>query len=580
MEWKTRYEQWRNHEALDAELKAQLQNLEHDEAKQEEHFYQYIQFGTGGMRGELAPGTNRMNIYTVRRAAEGMARYIDKQGGEAKQRGVAIAYDSRYYSKRFAIESARTMGKYGIRTYIFENLRPTPELSFAVRTLNAHNGIVITASHNPPEYNGFKVYGEDGGQIPPQAAGEVIQEIESIPNELDIQVAEQAQLEKDGLLVWIGEDIDGPYVEKVTTLVQQPQVIQKASETLKIVFSPLHGTAASLVPRVLRQAGFKHVTTVEEQCTPDPEFSTVSSPNPEEPAAFEHAIELGKVQQADLLMATDPDADRMGVVCKGPDDEYVPLTGNQVGALMLHYLLSQYQAQGCLPQNGVMLKTIVTSELGRAIADLFHIQTIDTLTGFKYIGEKIKTFEQSGEHQFLFGYEESYGYLIGDFVRDKDAVQACLLIAEVAAHYHQQGLTLYDALTAIYEEVGYYKEGLESITLKGLEGTRQIEQITSRFRDHQWLRDTFPQITAVEDYQIRKRTWFTTGQEEDITLPQANVVKCLIDDDTWFCIRPSGTEPKIKCYFGVKSDSDKNSTTKLAQLKTQVMNQIELETKA
>ena len=451
MSWKEQYSKWLNFSALEQEWKELLEQRKGNDVELEDCFYKNLEFGTGGMRGEIGPGPNRMNTYTIRRAAEGLARFISKNGDEAKERGVAIAFDSRHKSRQFALESALTLGKHGIRSYLFHDLRPTPELSFAVRHLNAYGGIVITASHNPPEYNGFKVYGEDGGQLPPGPAEELVQFVNGIEDELVIEVANEMELKGDRTLQVVSEEIDEEYNKQLKTILIQKELINEYGKDVKIVFTPLHGAANLPVRRVLETSGFTQLTVVPEQELPDPDFSTVKSPNPEEHAAFELAIKHGKKLEADVLLATDPDGDRVGVAVKDPSGEYVVLTGNQTGALMLDYILTQKKELGTLPSNGIVLKTIVTSEIGRAIAEKHQLLTLDTLTGFKFIGEKIKEYEQTGEYQFLFGYEESYGYLIGDFVRDKDAVQACLLAAELATYYKSRQMNLYDGLMEVID---------------------------------------------------------------------------------------------------------------------------------
>ncbi|WLD94025.1 phospho-sugar mutase [Alkalihalobacillus sp. AL-G] len=574
MSWKRNYERWNQFTQLDTELQQQLTAIQDQEDQLEECFYKNLEFGTGGMRGEIGPGTNRMNKYTIRKASEGLARYIEKHGDVAKAQGVVIAYDSRHKSPEFAMEAAKTLAYHGIQTYVFDELRPTPELSFAVRYLNAFSGIVITASHNPPEYNGYKVYGEDGGQLPPDTASEVIHYVNEVENELEVQTASEEELKTTGLLTMLGAEIDRTYVEKLVGVSVNPDLIQKEND-LKIVFTPLHGTANKPVREGLDALGFKNVTVVHEQELPDPEFSTVKSPNPEEHAAFAHAIQYGERENADLLLATDPDADRVGVAVKNKQDEYVVLTGNQTGALLLNYLLSQKKKQGVLPENGVVLKTIVTSEIGRAIASEYGLKTVDTLTGFKFIGEKIKEYEKSGEHSFLFGYEESYGYLIGDFVRDKDAVQACLMAAEVAAYYKSKGMTLYEGLLEVFEKYGFYQEGLESLTLKGKQGAEQIQGILATFRNQPPSEFAGIPITVIEDYQDRERLIVEKTETEPIGLPPSNVIKYLLEDGSWVCLRPSGTEPKIKFYFGVQSSSLEGSQVNLANLKEDVMKKVD-----
>lgn len=574
MNWQNTYEKWINSPTLDKELKLKLEEMKGNDVLLEDCFYKNLEFGTGGMRGEIGPGTNRMNLYTIRKASEGLAKFISQFGEEAKKRGVVIAYDSRHKSPEFALESALTLGKHGIKTYIFDELRPTPELSFAVRYLKAEAGIVITASHNPPEYNGYKVYGNDGGQLPPAAANEVIEQVNSVENELEITVANEQDLLNNGLLQYIGEEVDQAYTEKLKTIVVNPELIAEQAD-LKIVFSPLHGTANKPVRKGLDAIGFQNVTVVKEQELPDANFSTVKSPNPEEHAAFELAIKYGTEIDADVLIATDPDADRVGVAVKDLSGEYKVLTGNQTGALMLDYILSQRKANGTLPNNGVVLKTIVTSEIGRAVAQAYDIDTVDTLTGFKFIGEKIKEYEESGKYRFLFGYEESYGYLIGDFVRDKDAVQACLMAAEVAAYYKSKGKTLYQGLLEVFDKYGYYLEDLHSLTLKGKAGAEQIQEILQSFRRQPPTEIASSVVELIEDYQASERKYAGGAEYEQINLPKSNVLKYKLADGSWFCIRPSGTEPKVKFYFGVRGESLADSTGKLNALKSDVLNKIE-----
>ena len=574
MDWKNAYKRWTSATSLDEELKKDLEALSGQDKALEDAFYKNLEFGTGGMRGEIGPGTNRMNLYTIRKASEGLAQYIDSNGEEYQKRGVAIAYDSRHKSPEFAMEAAKTLATHGIQTYVFEELRPTPELSFAVRTLNACAGIVITASHNPPEYNGYKVYGEDGGQLPPKAASEVISYVDGIENELEVAVSSEQELKDKGLIQMIGAEIDRQYVEQLKTLRVNQSLLSEMGEQLKIVFTPLHGTANIPVREGLKAYGFNNVTVVKEQEMPDPNFSTVSSPNPEEHAAFELAIQYGEQQDADILLATDPDADRVGVAVKNKEGKYVVLTGNQTGALLLNYIITQKKENGELPQNGAVLKTIVTSENGRKIAEDNGLTSYDTLTGFKFIGEKIKEFETTGEHTFLFGYEESYGYLVGDFVRDKDAVQACLVAAEVAAFYKSKGMTLYEGLLEVFEQYGYYQEGLESLTLKGKEGAEKIVSLLAKFREEPPTEAAGLTVHSVEDYEISKRTYLGKDKSEQIDLPTSNVLKYKLEDGSWFCLRPSGTEPKVKFYFGVNGDNLEHSQSKLADLRKSVMSKV------
>ncbi|MEK5271015.1 phospho-sugar mutase [Aeribacillus sp. FSL K6-8394] len=570
--WKENYQRWISKEDLDQELKQQLLEKADIELELEDCFYKSLEFGTGGMRGEIGPGTNRMNIYTIRKASEGLARYIESFGEEAKRRGVVIAYDSRHKSPQFAMETAKTIATHGIQTYVFDELRPTPELSFAVRYLNAFSGVVITASHNPPEYNGFKVYGEDGGQIPPKIADEIIKKVNEVENELEVAVENEDILKQKGLIKIIGAEIDEAYNEKIKTISLNPNLAKEVD--VKVVFTPLHGTANKPVRRALQSLGYQNVTVVKEQELPDPNFSTVASPNPEEHAAFELAIREGKRIDADILIGTDPDADRLGVAVKNDKGEYIVLTGNQTGAILLNYILSEKKKKGLLPENGVVLKTIVTSEIGRAIAEEYGLKTIDTLTGFKFIGEKIKEFEQTKQYKFQFGYEESYGYLIGDFVRDKDAVQAAVLAVEVCAFYKKKGLTLYDGLMEIFNRYGYYREGLKSLTLKGKDGAEQIKRILESFRQNPLAEIAGKTVTIIEDYLTSERTLLQSNKKETIDLPKSNVLKYFLEDGSWFCLRPSGTEPKVKFYFAVQADSLNNSEKALEELINAVMEKV------
>ncbi|WP_209124307.1 phospho-sugar mutase [Alkalihalobacillus sp. BA299] len=574
MVWKQAYSRWVNFGGLETDLKEALENLKEDEIRLEDCFYKGLEFGTGGMRGEIGPGPNRMNTYTIRKASEGFARYISEFGAEAKKQGVVIAYDCRHKSPEFAKEAALTLGKHGIQTYLFRDLRPTPELSFAVRYLKAFGGIVITASHNPPEYNGYKVYGPDGCQLPPGPANALIEKVNEVEDELLIDVASESDLKASQLLKVIDEEIDLAYNNELQTIIVNPEMVVAKGSDVNIVFTPLHGTANIPVRRVLETSGFKNIVVVKEQELPDPNFSTVKSPNPEEHAAFEIAIQYGNEHDADVLIATDPDADRVGIAARNDQGEYVVLTGNQTGALMLEYILSQKQEQGSLPENGVVLKTIVTSELGRVIAEEYGLEAVDTLTGFKFIGEKIKEYEETGSKKFLFGYEESYGYLVGDFVRDKDAVQACLLAAEMATYYKSRGMTLYEGLLEVFEKYGFYQEGLESLTLKGKAGVEQIQSILSYFRQNPLQELVGEKVTIAEDYQTQERAYLIENRNEALSLPVSNVLKYTLEDGSWICMRPSGTEPKIKFYFGVKRPTLEESQEWLKELKIQLMNQI------
>ncbi|WP_040393714.1 phospho-sugar mutase [Effusibacillus pohliae] len=544
---------------LDPRLKQELQRLS-DETEIEDRFYRHLEFGTGGLRGVIGAGTNRMNVYTVRRATEGLARYLLKYVDHAREKGVVIAYDSRRMSPEFAAEAAGVLTQNGIRAYLFEELRPTPMLSFAVRHLQAAAGIVITASHNPPEYNGYKVYGEDGGQIPPQTADRILSEINAVENELLIPALTIEEAMAKGLLQWLGEEIDREYTNRLLSLSLHPETVKQVADDFRIVFTPLHGTGNKPVRRALKELGFQHVHVVKEQELPDPDFSTVSSPNPEERQAFELALQLAKQIDADIVIGTDPDADRVGVVTRTADGEYVALNGNQTGALLLQYLLEQRKATGKLPANGVVLKTIVTSELGRAIASAYNVTTVDVLTGFKFIGEKINEYETTGEYSFLLGYEESYGYLIGDFVRDKDAVQTAMMCCEMAAFYKTKGSALHDVLQQIYNTHGYYVEDLSSFTFKGKQGLEKINRMMDEMRRQP--------LTAIGNLAVKQSKDYLPGIDG---LPKANVLKYILEDDSWVAIRPSGTEPKIKFYFSAIDKTREAAEAKLQMLKSFVL---------
>lgn len=574
MSWQTVYEKWRTHQDLDEALQTQLASMKSDTTLLEDSFYTNLTFGTAGIRGEIGVGPNRMNIYTVRKATVGLARYIENLGVEAKARGVVIAHDSRHLSPEFAREAARTLVQQGIQVYLFDSLRTTPELSFAVRYLYAVSGIVITASHNPKEYNGYKVYGSDGCQITSEAAKQITEQVSLVEDELTIPVASIEALEASPLFKKIGEKVDQAYLKALEKITIQPNVIEQVADDFKIVYTPLHGTGNLPVRKSLANAGFKHVQVVREQELPDPEFSTVVYPNPEEHAAFELAIRDGEEIDADILLATDPDADRVGVAVRNDQGRFEVLTGNQVGALLLNYLITQKKANGTLDENATVLKTIVTSELGSDIAGDHGIDTLDTLTGFKYIGEQINEFERTGDRSFLFGYEESYGYLIGDFVRDKDAVQTCLLIAEVAAYYKTRSMSLFDGLQELFETYGYYQEDLESMTLKGKEGIEQIQKILKDFREHPPKEFAGKSVKVIEDYESSKRLIVDEGREETIDLPIANVLKYYLTNGAWICVRPSGTEPKIKFYVGVKEATAEQSKQLIEDIMKQLMERV------
>ncbi|QKY70535.1 phospho-sugar mutase [Lentibacillus sp. CBA3610] len=569
-EWENVFEKWRTYRDLDPDLKQDLEKMNGHRDWLEDAFYTELAFGTGGMRGVLGPGINRMNIYTVRKAVNGLANYLKNHFADVNNRGVAVSYDSRYMSRVFALETAKVLGAHGIKAYVFDTLHPTPLLSFAVRHLETVAGVMITASHNPPEYNGFKVYNEDGGQITPDEARDITGYIQQVEDELTVPYLDHKQLEEQNVLTWIGQEIDHAYLEKLAGISKLGVDEQNAHKDLQIVFTPLHGTAHDLVLKGLKQLNFQQVDVVEEQAAADPEFSTVESPNPEEPQAFTMAMELGKQTGGEILIGTDPDADRLGIAAKDLSGDYTVLTGNQLGALMLDYILSHSDSDSL--KNGRMLKTIVTSELGRKIADYYGVKTIDTLTGFKYIGDKIRQFDETDE-TFIFGYEESYGYLISDFARDKDAVQAAVLAAEMAYYWKKKDKTLFDALHLLYETHGYYLEDMLSLTLKGKEGSEKIAAIMESIRKEPLQEIGGLQVESVEDYASGERT-LKSGRTEPIDLPEENVVKFILDSDSWVCLRPSGTEPKIKCYFAVCDESEQAAKTRLVDLKAHMENVI------
>ena len=564
MTWKTTYETWGNFEDLETNLKEELVSLAENEKMLEDAFYAPLEFGTAGMRGVLGVGVNRMNIYTVRQATEGLARFMDSLGEETKKRGVAIAFDSRHQSPEFAMEAAKTLGAHGIPSYVFESLRPTPELSFAVRFKNAYAGIMITASHNPAEYNGYKVYGEDGGQMPPKEADALTEYVRGIKNSLTIDVLSEEDLKKSNLLTILGEDVDAPYLKLVKTVTVNSDLVKEMSKEMKLVFTPLHGTGQMLGERALKNAGFASISVVPEQAIPDPNFPTIKSPNPEEHSAFEYAIRLGEKENADVLVATDPDADRLGIAVKVPAGHYEVLSGNQIASLMLHYLLTAQKEAGTLPSNGVVLKSIVSSELATAIAKSFSIKMVDVLTGFKFIAEKIKQYEMDHTQTFLFGFEESYGYLVKPFVRDKDAIQALVLVAEVAAFYKKQGKTMYDGLQDIYATYGYYEEKTISVTLAGIEGSAKIKALMAKFREEAPIEFAGISVASMEDFDASQRI-YSDGKVEIIDMPAANVLKYSLADGSWIAIRPSGTEPKIKFYIAAVASSAVEVDKKVAE---------------
>lgn len=569
MGWQETYESWRNFEDLEPSLKENLAEIGDDESRLEDAFYQQLSFGTAGMRGVLGAGTNRMNIYTVRQATEGLAQLMESYGEEAAKRGVAIAYDSRHMSPEFALEAAKTLGAHNIPAYVFESLRPTPELSFAVRELKAFTGIMITASHNPPEYNGYKVYGEDGGQMPPKDADALTEYVRNIKNPLAVKVASEEEIKANGLLTIIGEDIDRAYLDQMRTVTINKEVIAQHADDVKIVYTPLHGTGQMLAERALAEAGFTSIVYVDEQKEADPDFSTIKSPNPEEPGAFELAIKYGNKHKADLLIATDPDADRMGAAVRMPNGTYQVISGNQIGALLTNYILTAQKEAGTLPANGVILKSIVSSEMPAKIAASFNIKTVNVLTGFKFIAEKIKQYEADNSQAFLFGFEESYGYLIKPFARDKDAIQALVLLSEMAAYYKDKGQTVYDGLQDLFKAFGYYKEKTISVSKPGQAGAAAITALMNKLRSEGLSEFGGQPVIATEDFQASTRI-SSTGTSEVIDLDKANVLKYQLADGTWIAVRPSGTEPKIKFYIGTVAEDEIMAIAKLAAYETAV----------
>ena len=561
MNWQDVALKWEKFEGLEDYLKTQLENF--SEKEKEEAFYAPLEFGTAGMRGIVGPGINRMNIYTVRQATEGLARLIETYGEEAKKRGVAIAHDSRHFSPEFALESAKVLVKHGIKAYVFEDLRPTPELSYAVRHLHTFAGIMITASHNPAAYNGYKVYGEDGGQMPPKDADALTEFVRQVENPLVVDVVTKEELEQSALFEWIGEAVDAAYLEEIKSVSVNPALLSNTKD-LSVVYTPLHGTGLMLTKRALDQAGFTGLQVVSEQAVPDGDFTTVKSPNPEEAGAFEYAIRLGEETKADVLLATDPDADRMGAAVRQPDGTYQVITGNQIAAILLDYLLFAHQKAGTLPANAAAVKSIVSSELPTVIAEHYGAKMVNVLTGFKFIAEQIKNYEETNAHTFMFGFEESYGYLVQPFVRDKDAIQAVLLLTEVAAHFKSEGKTLYDGLQALYEKYGYFLEKTISVTVQGLEGPAKIKALLDGLRKEVPSNFGGIKVAVAQDFAVNQQV-DSQGVTSEIGLPTSNVLKYILEDGSWIAVRPSGTEPKIKFYMGVKSTSQEEAEEKLAK---------------
>ncbi len=570
MNYKNLYENWLNDEYFDIKTKEELLSIKDNEKEIEDRFYKELEFGTGGLRGVIGAGTNRINIYTVSKATQGLADYILDQPEYTKEKGVAIGYDSRFMSQEFAEITALVLNGNGIKTYLFDELRPTPMVSFAIRELGCIAGVVITASHNPPEYNGYKIYGEDGGQVPPPKDTEIIGYVNNVKDFKTIKRADKEEATKNGLFNIIGKEIDEKYDENVLQQLVNKEVIEKASD-LKIVYTPIHGTGNKPVRRILEKAGFINVNIVKEQELPDSKFSTVSYPNPEDPKAFTLALKLADEIGADVVVGTDPDADRVGAVVKNNSGEYVILTGNMVGVLLTDYILSQRKEKGTLSNKGAIISTVVSSNMTEKIAKHYNVDYFNVLTGFKFIGEKIKQFEQTGSNEYVFGFEESYGCLAGTYARDKDAVVATMLICELVAFYKNKGITLYEGLQEIYKKYGYFKEDIKSITLKGIDGLKDMDKIMT------YLRTTTPtnvneaDVVETRDYKIGEIKDLVNNTTTDTNLPKSNVLYFTLSDKSWFCVRPSGTEPKIKIYFGVEEETEENANNKLKSLMDNVM---------
>ncbi|BBP09907.1 phospho-sugar mutase [Streptococcus sp. 116-D4] len=567
MSYQENYQKWVDFAELPDYLRQDLENM--DEKTKEDAFYTNLEFGTAGMRGLIGAGTNRINIYVVRQATEGLARLIESKGENEKERGVAIAYDSRHFSPEFAFESAAVLAKHGIKSYVFESLRPTPELSFAVRHLNCFAGIMITASHNPAPFNGYKVYGEDGGQMPPHDADALTTYIRAIENPFAVEVADVEAEKASGLIEVIGEAVDVEYLKEVKDVNINPALIEEFGKDMKIVYTPLHGTGEMLARRALAQAGFDSVQVVEAQATADPDFSTVKSPNPESQAAFALAEELGRQVGADVLVATDPDADRVGVEVLQKDGSYLNLSGNQIGAIMAKYILEAHKNAGTLPENAALCKSIVSTDLVTKIAESYGATMFNVLTGFKFIAEKIQEFEEKHNHTYMMGFEESFGYLIKPFVRDKDAIQAVLVVAELAAYYRSRGLTLADGIEEIYKEYGYYAEKTISVTLSGVDGAEQIKSIMAKFRNDAPKEWNTTAITVVEDFKAQTAT-AADGTVTNLTTPPSDVLKYTLADGSWIAVRPSGTEPKIKFYIAVVGKTNEESQAKIANIEAEI----------
>ena len=566
MTYTENYQKWLDFAGLPDYLREEL--LAMDEKTKEDAFYTNLEFGTAGMRGVIGAGTNRINVYVVRQATEGLAKLIETKGEDVKKRGVAIAYDSRHFSPEFAFESAQVLAKHGIKAYVFESLRPTPELSFAVRHLGTFAGIMVTASHNPAPFNGYKVYGEDGGQMPPADADALTDFIRAIDDPFAIELADLEESKASGLIEVIGENVDAEYLKEVKDVNINQKLIDEYGKDMKIVYTPLHGTGEMLARRALAQAGFESVQVVEAQAVPDPDFSTVKSPNPENQEAFALAEELGRKVDADVLVATDPDADRLGVEIRQADGSYRNLSGNQIGAIIAKYILEAHKTAGTLPKNAALAKSIVSTELVTKIAESYGAKMFNVLTRFKFIAEKIQEFEEKHNHTYMFGFEESFGYLIKPFVRDKDAVQAVLIVAEIAAYYRSRGLTLADGIEEIYKEYGYFAEKTISVTLSGVDGAAEIKKIMDKFRDNAPVQFNSTDVIKTEDFLAQTAT--SAAGVEKLTTPPSNVLKYTLADDSWIAVRPSGTEPKIKFYFATVGNDLTDAEAKIANIEKEI----------
>ncbi|KRK36221.1 phospho-sugar mutase [Levilactobacillus parabrevis] len=567
MSWQENYQVWQQQPTMIPTIKQELDAIADDPEALKAAFSGPMSFGTAGMRGVMGPGIGQMNVYTVRQATEGVARYLDTLDDATKQRGVAISFDSRYHSTEFAHEAAHVLGAHGIPSFVFDDLRPTPELSFAVRYLHTAMGIMITASHNPKQYNGYKIYGPDGGQMPPKASDMITDFVRSAKDVFAIKVADEQQLRADKTLQIIGENVDQPYLQNVESVTINHELVKTVGKTMKLIYTPLHGTGKVIGERALRGAGFENFTMVPEQAIADPEFPTVPFPNPEFAQAFDMAIALGKKEGADLLVATDPDADRLGAAVRQPNGDYQLLTGNQIASILLAYILKARKQAGQLPANSRVVKSIVSTELATKIAAAYGVEMKNVLTGFKFIAEQIHQYETTNEHTFLFGFEESYGYLIKPFVRDKDAIQSTVLLAEVAADYKQRGMTLYDGIEELYATYGYFAEKTTFEEFPGVNGADQMAHLMSEFRENAPKSFGDSAIETVEDFSTSVKTE-VDGTTSKIDLPQSNVLKYWLSDGTWICIRPSGTEPKVKFYIGTSDQTDAAAQKRLAGYET------------